>query len=355
MYFAASDFTLPNRHNAWRDIVHATCGQFTTHFGSNAPNGTIETAQIGTLACAKISQSVERVCRARTEVMADETNHCYLLLQTAGCSKLIHDDISVDLAPGDAVLIDSAAPFEMSMAGHTSQICVHVPKDRLAAEMAGWEKRLGRKLPTPNDFLLQSIITAAFMPGDGVDEGSGEVLANAVVGLLSQGWCNVDDPKPASQRYASRRLRHVRNFILNNLSEGDLSPKMIARATAISERQLHRLFSSGPSLSQWIRQARVERCAADFRDPSLYDRSITEIAYARGFNDSAHFSRVFRDAFGVPPREYRKQVAYASRPSQDQIGALARASTRRAKPSVTGSMNSPSSDVAPCPSAAACS
>jgi AraC-like DNA-binding protein len=32
---------------------------------------------------------------------------------------------------------------------------------------------------------------------------------------------------------------------------------------------------------------------------------VSEIAYGRGFNDAAHFSRAFRDRFDCSPREWR--------------------------------------------------
>jgi AraC-like DNA-binding protein len=35
--------------------------------------------------------------------------------------------------------------------------------------------------------------------------------------------------------------------------------------------------------------------------------SITQIAYRWGFNDAAHFSRSFREAYNTSPRNVRKQ------------------------------------------------
>ena len=39
--------------------------------------------------------------------------------------------------------------------------------------------------------------------------------------------------------------------------------------------------------------------------PRSTDRSITEIAFGRGFSSSTHFSRSFRENCGVSPRVYR--------------------------------------------------
>jgi AraC-like DNA-binding protein len=37
--------------------------------------------------------------------------------------------------------------------------------------------------------------------------------------------------------------------------------------------------------------------------------SISEICFRWGFNGSAHFSRAFRDQYGVSPREFRQGAA----------------------------------------------
>jgi AraC-like DNA-binding protein len=39
--------------------------------------------------------------------------------------------------------------------------------------------------------------------------------------------------------------------------------------------------------------------------------SISEICFRWGFNGSAHFSRSFKERYGVSPRDYRKGQAAA--------------------------------------------
>src|SRR5690606_31563428 len=50
----------------------------------------------------------------------------------------------------------------------------------------------------------------------------------------------------------------------------------------------------------------LERCRLDLRSPLHTQKSISDILYQWGFNDSASFSRAFREQYGVSPREYRK-------------------------------------------------
>ncbi|MGW9499321.1 helix-turn-helix domain-containing protein [Streptomyces prasinus] len=46
-------------------------------------------------------------------------------------------------------------------------------------------------------------------------------------------------------------------------------------------------------------------CHRDLTDPRLRSRSIRAIATRWGFVDAAHFSRAFRAAYGVSPRDHR--------------------------------------------------
>ncbi|KPB95219.1 helix-turn-helix protein [Pseudomonas syringae pv. maculicola] len=53
----------------------------------------------------------------------------------------------------------------------------------------------------------------------------------------------------------------------------------------------------------------MQHCANDLREPLLVNRQISEIAWRWGFSDVAYFSRVFRQRYGLPAREYRIVVS----------------------------------------------
>jgi AraC-like DNA-binding protein len=102
----------------------------------------------------------------------------------------------------------------------------------------------------------------------------------------------------------------ILRFIDANLGEQTLSPSAIAQAIGISVRHLHRVFSvTGCTVGDYIRILRLDQCRKDLADPLLQDRSITEIAFARGFCDAAHFSHSFRKQFGISARTFRVQNA----------------------------------------------
>jgi AraC-like DNA-binding protein len=54
---------------------------------------------------------------------------------------------------------------------------------------------------------------------------------------------------------------------------------------------------------------RLDRCHQDLLNPACARKSITEVAYSWGFNNSSHFSRCFKRAFGASPRRFRSEFA----------------------------------------------
>lgn len=121
-------------------------------------------------------------------------------------------------------------------------------------------------------------------------------------------------------------LERVFQSIEMRLSDPNLSIHQIATEHRISPRYLQKLFeSAGESFSQFVKVRRLERCRLDLGSPLHAQRSISEILFQWGFNDSASFSRAFREQYGMSPREYRKVGAL---PDENALNP------RRGRPSV---------------------
>jgi AraC-like DNA-binding protein len=60
------------------------------------------------------------------------------------------------------------------------------------------------------------------------------------------------------------------------------------------------------SFRSYVQVQRLERCRRDLSDPAHAARHVSDIAFAWGFNDLAHFSRIFKQRFGASPREWRE-------------------------------------------------
>ena len=102
----------------------------------------------------------------------------------------------------------------------------------------------------------------------------------------------------------------VKQFVHAHLADSELSLDHIAQQMRCSKRYLHRVFEDeAHTLDRFIWLTRLERGADALRVSAGRRSSLSEIAFAWGFNSSAHFCRVFKAQYGVSPREFQRREA----------------------------------------------
>jgi len=108
-------------------------------------------------------------------------------------------------------------------------------------------------------------------------------------------------------------VRRVRAHIEQNLHREELTPASLAKDLGVSRSQLYRQFEGAGGVWHYIRQRRLRRCLLILCNPSHGNRRIADVAYDHGFADEAHFSRLFRQAFGLSPRAARTAARHGDR------------------------------------------
>lgn len=86
--------------------------------------------------------------------------------------------------------------------------------------------------------------------------------------------------------------------------ETPLSIAEIAASAQVSHRQLNRLFDTfvGKTPSLYYRDIRLDRARGLVTQT---DMALSQVALASGFSSPVHFSRAYKDRFGLPPRQDR--------------------------------------------------
>jgi len=144
---------------------------------------------------------------------------------------------------------------------------------------------------------------------DGYRPASAARLSAVVMNLITAAVAEHAD-QAGSLSAESREqtlLMRIHAFIEQHLGDSDLAPGPVAAAHYISVRYLYRLFESqGTTVAAWIRHRRLERCRADLADPALGGAPVSAVAARWGMPDPAHFNRLFKRTYGLPPAEYRR-------------------------------------------------
>ncbi|MBG0829025.1 helix-turn-helix domain-containing protein [Planomonospora sp. ID67723] len=227
------------------------------------------------------------------------------------------DGRNAELHVGDLSLRDSSQPYLTRLApdGHAAQtVCLQFARSLLPFAQRDLRDLLALRIPgdrgvgaLSSQYLLQlARHLHEFSPADTVR------LSTLTLDVLTAALAGALDAHSAVPPHRRRRalVAEVHAFILTNLGDAHLSPEAIAAAHHISLRYLHRLFhDDGHTVAGWIRQRRLQRCRRDLADPRLAAHTISSIAARWGFTSPAHFSQAFRSAYGLSPRQFRRQCA----------------------------------------------
>ena len=307
------------RFEYWKHVLSSTFVplEVSTPAGEADFRGRLRGCELGSLRFIEVSAEAHTARRTARLVKAAPAG-CYKLgLQLRGSSVLIQDGREATLTPGDFTLYDTDRPYTLAFSDPHRMLVLVFPRDMLGLPASRLAGLTATRLPGEagglatliGPFLAQ--VTDLLDEVDTSDHRVGVRLAGNVLDLLGTVLTERMDSAPSDPDRAHRALMlQITSFIEEHLGQADLAPAQIAAAHHISLRQLHKLFHArGATVAGWIRQRRLEHCGHDLRDPRWSDRPVAAVGARWGYPDPAHFSRLFKGAYGLSPRDYRASRA----------------------------------------------
>ena len=246
----------------------------------------------------------------RTPALIAQAHERYfkLNLQLEGTGLLIQDNREAVLQPGDLAIYDTNRPYTLTFEEQARIMVVMFPCDALSlpTDYVG-QLAAVRMGATGLSGIVGQFIRQLSENLDVLNGPSGSRLATNALDLVSTMLHAEMDMTPDRMKPQALLAVSAREYIDANLSDPLLSPASIAAAHFISTRHLHNVFhESGTTVASFIRSQRLDGARRDLRDPLHAGKSVGTVAARWGFLDAAHFSRTFRDAFGVPPSDWRR-------------------------------------------------
>ncbi|BCM72174.1 MULTISPECIES: AraC family transcriptional regulator [Streptomyces] len=114
---------------------------------------------------------------------------------------------------------------------------------------------------------------------------------------------------PARAAMADTLVTRVLAHVRRNLTDPELTFDRVAAEHAVSRRHLYTLLGrAGISFEQWVIAQRLDLARTMLASPAHRGLGIAAVAARCGFPGPSHFARRFRAAYGLTPREWRRQA-----------------------------------------------
>ncbi|MCZ6828438.1 MAG: helix-turn-helix domain-containing protein, partial [Gammaproteobacteria bacterium] len=248
-----------------------------------------------------------------TEDIDKDANDDFLLAaQVEGTVVVTQEDVEFTQHPRSLAIMSAAEPYSIIHTQQSHRLILHIPnqvyRERILAhqEVRNFRPRL---LPAGGiTTIVHEMLKSLAFEADKLNATEQYTLAECLLELTTAMLRSEVDLEHENQHAKQSALfRRILEFMEANYMDCELSPEKIANANGISIRYLHSLFhQAGIAVSKWMWERRLKATREDLLDPAMNHMRVSEIAFRRGFNDPAHFSRSFKTRFEVSPSRLRQ-------------------------------------------------
>lgn len=231
--------------------------------------------------------------------LADGTTDalCVQLFIAGSMRGVAGDHAGIDLHVGNVGVQDFAHPYAATTT-HSDTLSVYVPRELVDAA-----DTLYRHAPsiafdraTPRGRALATAVTGLYRSArTATHDAAGELAATFVDTLnrvLQPGEWIPDD--------ADARAR-LDTYICDHLDDPTLGVRVLCAVAGYSRASIYRLYQRDGGVDHYIRTLRLRRCLSQLAGTQRRRGAVVDIATRWGFRNPGHFTRLFREQFGVPP------------------------------------------------------
>ncbi|GAB92282.1 helix-turn-helix domain-containing protein [Gordonia rhizosphera] len=298
--------------DVWRDAISDTfvpLDAIPTSGRIGAFRGTLSSTGVGELQLSEVAGQHVHVRRSTSTIRRADPGVIKVGVQVRGGSTVRQRDRDAVLGPGDIAVYDTSERYELAFDDTFAMLVAVIPRASLRVSDTELHDGTARRISSTTGVgallapMLSTLRDQAVAAADGC---ATPLVADAVADLVSAALraSAPDDPLGAGETV----LLSARSYIESHLGDPTLSPASVSARHHVSVRYLQKLFAhDGHTVAGFIRHRRLERCRRDLADPAQQHRSVGSICTANGLVDAAHFSRIFKNAYGVTPRQYRDE------------------------------------------------
>jgi AraC-like DNA-binding protein len=298
------------RFSYWREVL---CEAFVSldpvlRHGRAGPDflGAVDSRPLSLSAQTRVFSRAQLIQRRWEEIRRNPVEFCFVNFQLEGSCVVRQDSQETLVSPGDFSVVDTTRPYFLDFRDDWRVLSFRIPREQLVSRLAAPRQATARCVSGRTG---PGLVAARFARSlEQMDAGAGarvqdglSAALNGIVATALGATLEAQERDRVPVRTAFRQA--VETYIADHLAEPRLGPDLLASKFKVSRRTLYGLFEEEPlSVSGLIRELRLRRSAHDLRSPG--HPGVLAVALRWGFNDASHFSRLFRQRFGISPRGF---------------------------------------------------
>lgn len=326
--------SMPERERA--DAVHAAYADQSPRRTVHLPDGPVQ-HRVERLALGPGAHVLRtggtplHIVRSIREVRADAPEHVAIGLHHRGESVVETGGVQADVPAGQLNCVDMTRPYRLVHRTAQDHDVLIVGNQELGVSVETVRAAVPVLVRSPLYALVRGHLSGLFDAHrrltPEVQLITGQATVSLVRALLTTAAGAGQQQDALEDSLAVRLQLHLDA----HLGDPDLTVERVAAAHHISVRHLYNVWTRAghdQTPAQWIMSRRLLRARELLGASSPSAAGITAVARECGFVDASHFSRRFRDAFGLSPREWR--AAHGPREDNGPAGPVQAGSVRLA-------------------------
>lgn len=309
--FTTDEVNSKDRFRLWRDVCEDRLVPMAQNCLGDGPfHAVIEGISIGNLQFTKFSLSNLKASTTPQTLRHEnhKTDHLFMSMVLSGSVSSEQNDRSSTDNVGDFSIRDTNTPWTIEHRGYSEVLAIQIPRAWLEGMLGSTRRFAGLTVggALPVTALTRAFLSNLLSVGDRLSPGEAERMTATAIDLVAASLSERLAMETPKALHGTLIIQRAQAHIAANLGDFDLGPAQVAAAVGVSLRHLQDLFrQEGRNVAADIWQRRLEKAARQLADPGCAHLQLGEVAYRCGFADQAHFSRRFRDRYGMSPREYR--------------------------------------------------
>jgi acetamidase/formamidase/AraC-like DNA-binding protein len=293
--FSAETYTVAERQEAWSNALARLSLQWEETISEDVAGRLTARHFADSFTTARLSAPPQIILTMPPENSATS----WMALSLEGDMHVTQGERRLVLEPGDIVFGDGSAVVPFVLRTNSQLLFLVLSPASVQTSLVASRSLRATRLPpiASGSRVLSGLLRTLSETLNDIPEDLARHLKTAIVETLAQVLGETDNSNleslfgHAMGLGSARTLHRIRSIIEQRLGDPGLTIADIAAAEGTSVRYVQKL---------------LERAREDLNNSVYAHLSISDICFRRGFNDAAHFSRAFRDMFGISPRDFRR-------------------------------------------------